>query len=1475
MTDENWDKVREIFDSALRRKPEERWEFIREACRDDKNLLAEVESLLTSHDSAANFMETPAVAQVADAIGGKSKKLEKGNILGHYEIVEPLGTGGMGEVYLAKDQILDRQVAVKILNEEFSNDESSLSRFIREAQAASALNHPNILVIHEIGACEDAHFIVSEYINGKTLREVFIEKTLSLSEVLDVSIQIANALGAAHDARLIHRDIKPENIMIRPDGFVKVLDFGLAKLVEQKNKSILGLDESTFEKNQTAKGMIMGTVNYMSPEQAKGEVVDERTDIFSLGVVMYEMIAGKTPFTGSSMVETLANLMNAEPQLLSSFAANLPDELSGIVSKMLCKNKEERYQTAKALLIDLKNAHQNLEVQDKLLIIAVLPFANESGNADVEYLSEELTETLINSLSQLSNLNVKARSSVFRYKGKTTDVQTIGKELNVQAILNGRIVQRGEQLMLTLELVDGQSENVIWSGQYNCEQTDLISLQSEIARDVSQKLKTKLSGADEARVTKNYTANPEAYKFYLLGRFFWNKRTAENIRKAIEQFKAAAEKDPGYALAYAGLADCYAISQEYLRTPSSEALPQAKAYANRALEIDDSLGEAHATLGLINRSLWNWAEAEKEFKRAIELNPNYPTAHHWYCRFLRAMGRTDEALAEIKLANELDPLSPVILGNLGHVYLELGEVDAAFEQYRKAIELYPNNPGLHNSLSYVYLKQGRTAEALAEAKTAVELSNRANGHLSLLGYVYAVSGYQNEALAIVKELEEKYPKHQADGIDIAGIYTGLGNKGQAFEWIEKQFQKRSSQLTAVKTEPVFEHLRSDPRYRDLLRRMNLPVDLQHTVSNVLRNDKDARFQAMKGPLTELRDLKENLTFDEKLERSGSLGNHPTQAMKATTGDAVFHTTHQLPSVSIRRAAPVGIIIILAAAVFFGVKLWQPRSTGTASGQISEKRITVEGGATRAVISQDGHYAAVVQNAALRLFDLQKGSERILVPASKDIRITTVAFRPDGGVIYFGSRQMDGTVVSLFGIPVDGGEPVKILEDIYGAVSFSPDNKRVAFVRRYPEMNEFALLYAEADGSNINRLASSRLPNRFDGTLAWSPDGSKIACVTVSVEGGFHYTIAKVDVSTGSVDFVPDKRWTNINSIVWLADSQRVILAGQDEKSVNLQVWRFDTNTGESSPVTNDLFVYESISGTTDGRSIVAVKVRQSSHVWMLGDQQIQLTGGFDNYDGVSGLAWSTDGNIFYHSRASGRDAIWRMQIDGSQATEITPDTAGGFAVSPDGEILVFQGKQSEDHLGLQLMNISDGSQRSLTENVTAMAPAFFPDGTRLVFSLYDKKLAIFEVSVNKGQPTVLNDEYRAAMEPVVSPSGRFIAFVFNRTQQGKTEDGIAVVADESKQIVSSHPVKVTTGSRYEEPAIQWSADESEIYFIQIDNSVSNIMKLRLSDGTVSKVTNFADGRIFNFAVEPGGKRMLIARGLVERDATLLQFDQPM
>ena len=812
----------------------------------------------------------------------------------------------MGEVFLVQDTKLDRKVAIKFLNEEFSRDADKLNRFIQEAKAASALNHPNILTVYEIGEADGTHYIATEFIEGRTLREhLSAKEPMSLSAVLKIGVQVAEALAAAHQAGIIHRDIKPENIMLREDGYAKVLDFGLAKLTEKK-KDEVSLEGETKAFVQTRPGMVMGTVSYMSPEQARAKETDARTDIWSLGVVLYEMLAGKVPFAGETINHAIVSILEKEPLLLEG----VPDELQRIVRKALTKEKEMRYQTARDLLIDLKNLRRTLDIQGELersvipnraevtaagnenatqvhevgatqdagvgaktdaatsvssleyavtqakrhkltaaiigivllgIIsavgyfglfaksntkqiesIAVMPFVNESGNQDVEYLSDGMTETLIKSLSQLPNLNVKPRSSVFRYKGKDTDLQTIARELNVQAILTGRVVQRGDQLTLSLELVDVQKDSVIWTESYNRKQSDLISLQSEIAKDVSTNLKTKLSGTEETKVTKTGTANPEAYQAYLKGRYYWNRRTAENLKKAIEQFKAATDRDPNYALAFVGLADSYALLSDYGGTPTAEVLPQAKTYAERALSLDGQLAEAHATLGLITYASWQWAEADKEFKRAIEIDPNYATAYHWYSLLLKALGRYDEALGMIKRAYEIDPLSSVIGVNVSETYQFLNKHDASVEISLKIIELDPNFGAAYDDLGLSYLKLERKAEALTAMEKAVELTNRASVLLGDLGYVYAVSGKRTEANAVIKELEVNYARKEAAGQDVADVYAGLGEKDKAFEWLEKDFQARNGRLAEVRWQIAFEPLRDDPRFKDLLRRMNLP-----------------------------------------------------------------------------------------------------------------------------------------------------------------------------------------------------------------------------------------------------------------------------------------------------------------------------------------------------------------------------------------------------------------------------------------------------------------------------------------------------------------------------------------------------------------------------------------------------------------------------------------------------------------------------
>lgn len=888
MRPERWQQLDRIFEAALDRAPQERAVFLDEACAGDQTLRSEVELLLDSHEQADSFIEKPAIEEHAALIASQTAQLRRGDSVEHYRIVGPLGAGGMGEVYLALDTRLGRRVALKVLPAGLTDDRERLHRFRKEARAVSALNHPNIITIHEIGADGDTNFIATEFVEGETLRRRLRSARPATAGTLDVVTQIAAALDAAHRSGVVHRDIKPENVMLREDGLVKVLDFGLAKLTEKEG----GARPGTHSAVETLPGAVMGTAAYMSPEQARGLDVDARTDIFSLGVVLHEMLAGSLPFAGETAGDQMAAILTAEPAPLD---ADTPAELRRIVGKALRKNADERYQTAKDLLADLKSVRRALDSTAEhersgassgdvasarqqgrsldsattaerggaavakrrgaglavtlaaLLLLtlaalglgyrlvtrrappaaqieslAVLPFVNQSGDADVEYLADGMTESLIDSLSRLPRLSVKARSTVFRYKGKEMEPRAVAAELSVQAVLSGRVAQRGDRLTLSLELVDARTGDHLWGERYSRNMSDLVSLQSEVARDVSRKLQARLSGADERRVTKNYTANTEAYQLYLKGRYYWNRRTAENLTKAIAEFRGATDRDPSYALAYVGLADCYALLAEYAGTPSSETLPQAKAFAARALEIDDSLAEAHASLGFINAQLWQWAEAEREFERAVELNPNYPTAHHWRCLHLRNMGRFDEAFAEIKRAQELDPLSSIINSNVAVGHMLRGDADSAAAQSKKIVELDPNDAIGHLWLGLAHLARGRNAEAEAEIQKVVELSERAGWSLGYLAYAAAVSGKRAEARALVKELEGKYAKREALGLDLAQVYAGLGDKDEAFAWLEKDFQARSGTLAYFRWYWQFDSLRGDPRYAGLLRRMNLP-----------------------------------------------------------------------------------------------------------------------------------------------------------------------------------------------------------------------------------------------------------------------------------------------------------------------------------------------------------------------------------------------------------------------------------------------------------------------------------------------------------------------------------------------------------------------------------------------------------------------------------------------------------------------------
>jgi serine/threonine-protein kinase len=816
-----------------------------------------------------------------------------GQQIGRYKIRSAIGKGGMGEVFLADDIELERLVALKVLPVDVANDSERLRRFAQEAKAVSALNHPNIITIHEIGKTDNTHFIATEYIEGETLHSRLRSERMNLKSVLDVAIQVASALDAAHRAGIVHRDIKPENVMIRPDAVVKILDFGIAKLIEKRPDKI-DEEAATAIKAGTQAGMIIGTASYMSPEQAKGKPVDARSDIFSFGVVLYEMLAGKQPFDGENALDVIGSILNKEPVSLSQLAPDIPRELQRIVEKSLRKDREERYQTAKDLLIDLKDVRQDLEIQNKLertaapnreepktqilgattsdaahttssaeyitneikshkssfiigLVvlllasisfgywfftshslsakgqiesIAVLPFINESGNADNEYLSDGITESLINSLSQLPNMKVIARSSVFHYKGKETDVQKIAAELNVLAVMTGRIIQRGETLDISVNLTDVQNNTQLWGQRYKRKISDIFAVQDEIAKQVVDSLRVKLTGAEQMKLTKRYTDNEEAYKLYLQGRYQWNQRTGESLKKAEEFYKQAIEKDPNFALAYAGLAETYALFSKFSVVSAQDSMPQARALTMKALELDDSLAEAHNALAFYLHAFdWNQPASEREFRRAIELNPNYATAHHWLSQGpLIVTQKFEEALTEARRAEELDPLSTIIRTDTGVVLYWMKRFDEAIAQYKHTIAIDPNFYYAHWSLGAAYHQKGMYAESIAEYKKALQLKDD-SWVIGLLACSLAKNGQRNAALKLIEQLKAQSSHRYVASYSIAIAYTALDEKDQAFFWLEKDFAEHSSSAPNYFQDFFLEDLRDDPRFQDLLRRV--------------------------------------------------------------------------------------------------------------------------------------------------------------------------------------------------------------------------------------------------------------------------------------------------------------------------------------------------------------------------------------------------------------------------------------------------------------------------------------------------------------------------------------------------------------------------------------------------------------------------------------------------------------------------------
>ena len=828
-----------------------------------------------------------------------------GTRLGRYEIRSKLGAGGMGEVYQAQDTKLDRKVALKVLPAKVASNQDRMARFVQEAKAAAALNHPNIAHVYEIDEVDGHHFIAMEFIDGHTLRELIRGKQTDLVKLLRYLQHAAEGLAKAHAAGIVHRDLKPDNIMVTRDGHAKLLDFGLAKLIEPQGQDLKGVEEFASDMAtalHSTPGFVRGTAGYMAPEQAQGKTreVDHRSDIFSFGCILYEVATGQRAFGGKDLLDSLHKIVYSPTPSIKETNPNAPDDLQRIVRRCLAKDPDERYQTIKDVAIELKEMRRAMRAagvdttvppmtgsistsapatetdarqifsattstpppslsarvssaeyivtgikQHRLAAIivlvalaigivglaaylrtrsskvalesiAVLPFVNTSGDANMDYLSDGITESLINNFSQITGLRVVPRSTVFRYKGQQLDPQEIGRKLGVRAVLTGRVVQHGDAVNIQTELIDVDKNSQLWGEQYNRKLADIQTVQVEISKQILEKLRLTLSNEDE-QLSKKYSPPPEAYQAYLKGRFYFFQHNEASHKKAIESFNQAIDLAPNYARAYAGLASVYTeISSSYVAP--TEAMPKAKDAVQKALALDGSLAEAHVALAEVYWwGDWNFAAAEQELKRAIELSPNEPTILIEYANFLARLGRSDEAIALSNRALRLDSISPFVNGNLGSILYFTRQSDRLIEQAHKMLDLDPNSSDGHTWLGRAYMQKGLYDQAIPELQRVAD--PQSGDGMCQLGYAYAMAGRKAEALKTLADLEGLAERRYSSPVRIACIYAGLGDKEHAFEWLEKGYAGRSDHLTQLKTDCMFDSLRADQRFVDLMRRV--------------------------------------------------------------------------------------------------------------------------------------------------------------------------------------------------------------------------------------------------------------------------------------------------------------------------------------------------------------------------------------------------------------------------------------------------------------------------------------------------------------------------------------------------------------------------------------------------------------------------------------------------------------------------------
>ncbi len=842
-------RIDEIVIAALALSSDVRPAYLDSACGGDAGLRREVDSLLEQENRAATFLETPALETAARALAAGDSAVLSGRTVGPYRIDALLGAGGMGEVYRGWDTRLRRAVALKFLAREFIGDPAAVERFEREARAASVLSHPNICTVYDVGEADGRPFIAMEYLEGRNLRARLSAEALSRRTALEYAIQIAHGLGAAHQKGVVHRDLKPENLWITPDSRLKILDFGLAKLTEAPAQAQSGPASLPSEP-----GRVMGTVGYMSPEQVRGQPLDHRSDIFSFGAVLYEMLSGRRAFQGPSPIDTQIAILNSEPADLPSGADNL------LVRRCLKKQPDQRFSSAEELTLRLQavldgdagGVSRRRIVQTggavaaagtlfaawralpaswrrklpgsggpRITRLAVLPMANLSGDTEQEYFADGMTELLITDLGQIGSLRVISRPSVMRFREMKQPLRDIARQLGVDAVIVGSVQSSANRVRITAQLVDAATEQQLWTRAYEREMTDVLSLQSEVARNIAAEIQARVTPDEAGRLARNHKIVPAALDAYLLGRYYWDRFTDESLLKAVDYFEQAIQLDPSYAVAYGGIAECWSGLLFTDSRPWAETIPKAREAAEKALALDDTLAESHQAMAIVYYQEWNWKGVESEVKKAIALNAGFATSHMMYSNMLRQFGRADDSIAQAKLALQADPLSMLTNQMLGNAYADARRYDLAIAQYQKGLDLHPDDFTLQYHLGWAYVHAGDYEKGVAAIRSSQATEGVPPGLSPDLAAIYAMTGKPEESRKILAQLLALAKHYPVSPGLIALVYVALNNHEQALAWLEKAYRLHSTMMTWLKVDPRFDNIRAAPQFQDLVRRVGL------------------------------------------------------------------------------------------------------------------------------------------------------------------------------------------------------------------------------------------------------------------------------------------------------------------------------------------------------------------------------------------------------------------------------------------------------------------------------------------------------------------------------------------------------------------------------------------------------------------------------------------------------------------------------